>query len=129
MATALKKEKAILVALVTQHQSSEKAKEYLDELTFLAVTLGVNVLATFTQQLEKPNVRTFIGKGKLEEIKVLVEAEQVDMVIFDDELTPSQVRNLENILKCKVLDRSLLILDIFAMRAKTAQAKTQVALA
>ena len=129
MATALKKEKAILVALVTQHQARGKAKAYLDELTFLAVTLGVNVLATFIQQLDKPNVRTFIGKGKLEEIKVLVEAEQVDMVIFDDELTPSQVRNLENSLQCKVLDRSLLILDIFAMRAKTAQAKTQVALA
>lgn len=128
-ATALKKEKVILVALVTKYQSREKAKEYLDELTFLAVNLGVNVLTTFIQQREQPNVRTFIGKGKLEELKVWVKAEQVDMVIFDDELTPSQVRNLENSLQCKVLDRSLLILNIFAMRAKTAQAKTQVALA
>ncbi len=127
--TTPKTEKAILVALITQHQSAEKIKEYVTELALLTRTLGIQPVATFTQQLDKPNVKTFVGKGKLAEIKTTLTAEQADMVIFDDDLTPSQVKNLEQDLPCKVLDRSLLILDIFVKRAKTAQAKTQVALA
>jgi GTPase len=127
--TAPQQATAVLVALITPQQSSAKTKEHLDELAFLALTLGVKTLHTFTQNLATPNRKTFVGKGKLEEIASFVKDKQVDMVIFDDELGPSQVRNLESVLPCKVLDRNLLILDIFAMRAKTAQAKTQVELA
>ncbi|MEL6539419.1 MAG: GTPase HflX [Bacteroidota bacterium] len=127
--TELQPETAVLVALSTPKQSATKTQEYLEELTFLAHTLGINVLDTFTQRLEYPNVKTLVGKGKLQEIEAFVKASQVDMVIFDDEMTPSQVRNLEATLQCKVLDRSLLILDIFAMRAQTTQARTQVELA
>ncbi len=126
---APKQETAVLVALTTSQQSSAKTKEHLDELVFLAFTLGIKTLNTFTQNLAVPNRKTFVGKGKLEEIASFVKDKQVDMVIFDDELGPSQVRNLESVLQCKVIDRNLLILDIFAMRAKTAQAKTQVELA
>jgi GTP-binding protein HflX len=129
LSTAAKRETAILVALVNSQQSKERVKEYLEELEFLATTLGVQVVASFTQRLEKPDIRTFVGKGKLEEIKTLIKAESIDKVIFDDDLTPSQLRNLEKVLKCQIYDRSLLILDIFLKRAKTAQAKTQVELA
>lgn len=127
--TTPKQETAILVALVNYKQSSECVKEYLDELEFLATTLGVKVLHRFTQKLDKPDIRTFVGKGKLEEIKGLIVAEKVDKVIFDDDLTPSQLRNLERILKCQIYDRSLLILDIFLQRAQTSRARTQVELA
>ena len=122
-------ETAVLVALVTQKQSAQKAKEYLEELSFLAETSGIKTLQVFTQKLERPDIRTFVGKGKLSEIVAFVKDKSVDMVIFDDDLSPGQVRNLENELKCKILDRSLLILNIFSIRAKTVQAKTQVELA
>ncbi|GAB3904050.1 GTPase HflX [Larkinella knui] len=123
-------ETAVLVALVTQKQSAEKTQEYLDELAFLAQTLGVITVKSFVQKLEQPDTRTYVGKGKLEEISTFVTENPVDMVIFDDDLKPSQVRNLEAAFTdVKVLDRSLLILDIFAMRAQTAQAKLQVELA
>lgn len=128
--TAKKQETAVLVAVTTQRQTAEQTKEYLEELAFLAATLGVQTIKTFTQKLEYPDNRTFVGKGRLEDIKIFVTDNPVDMIIFDDELIPSQVRNLEAEFKdIKVLDRSLLILDIFAMRAQTAQAKTQVELA
>lgn len=120
---------AVLVAVVTPQQSSAKTKEHLDELAFLAFTLGIKTLHTFTQNLTNPSRKTVVGKGKLEEIASFVKDREVDMVIFDDELSPSQVRNVEGTLQCKVLDRNLLILEIFAMRAQTAQAKTQVELA
>jgi len=127
--TAAQKETAVLVALVNNQQTKQQVREYLDELEFLAATLGVNVKHSFTQKLEKPDVRTFVGKGKLEEIKALVVSEEIDKVIFDDDLSPSQLRNLEKILKCQIYDRSLLILDIFLKRAQTSRAKTQVELA
>jgi GTPase len=128
--TAKKQETAVLVAVTTQRQTAEQTKEYLEELAFLAATLGVQTVKTFTQKLEYPDNRTFVGKGRLEDIKIFVTDNPVDMIIFDDELIPSQVRNLEaEFNDIKVLDRSLLILDIFAMRAQTAQAKTQVELA
>ncbi|MGL4630105.1 MAG: GTPase HflX [Leadbetterella sp.] len=123
-------ETAVLVGLITQKQDSEKTREYLDELAFLATTSGVKTLKTFVQRLNFPDQKTFVGKGKLEEIKTWVLANEVDTIIFDDELTPSQVRNLEREFENKkVLDRSLLILTIFSLRAKTDQAKRQVELA
>ncbi|SDK70392.1 GTP-binding protein HflX [Catalinimonas alkaloidigena] len=122
-------ETAVLVAIVRQGQSDEQAQEYLDELAFLASTSGVITKESFTQRLQKPDHRTFVGKGKLEEIVAYVKAYEIDMVIFDDDLTPAQVRNVEAALQCKVLDRSLLILNIFAQRAQTAQSKLQVELA
>ncbi len=118
-----------MVAVITQNQRVEQAEEYLDELAFLAHTAGAKVLNRFTQRLTYPNPRTFVGEGKLQEISDFVTAHEIDIVIFDDELSPSQIRNLEKTLKCKILDRSNLILDIFANRAKTAQAKFQVELA
>ncbi|EAY28883.1 GTPase HflX [Microscilla marina] len=127
--TTKSQETAVLVAVIRTNQTEEATQAYLDELEFLAKTLGVKTLANFTQRLETPDKKTFVRKGKLEEIHAVVEAEKADMVIFDDDLNPSQVRNLERDLECKILDRSLLILDIFALRAKTAQAKTQVELA
>lgn len=130
--TEKKQETAILVAVSPQRQSEEKTKEYLDELAFLVTTLGVETKHTFTQNLQHPDTRFYVGSGKLQEIQAFVHAEPVDMIIFDDDLSPSQVRNLEATFEeqdIKVLDRSLLILDIFAMRAKTAQSKTQVELA
>jgi len=128
--TAKKQETAVLVAVTTQRQTAAQTKEYLEELAFLAATLGVQTVKTFTQKLEYPDNRTFVGKGRLEDIKIFVTDNPVDMIIFDDELIPSQVRNLEAEFKdIKVLDRSLLILDIFVMRAQSAQAKTQVELA
>ncbi|HYG39172.1 MAG TPA: GTPase HflX [Cytophagales bacterium] len=123
------KEKAVLVGLINSKQSPVKAQEYLDELQFLAETLGIQTEKQFTQRLEKPDVRSFIGKGKLEEIQNYAEAAEIDTIIFDDDLSPSQLRNIERELKKKIYDRSLLILDIFLQRAKTAQAKTQVELA
>jgi GTP-binding protein HflX len=125
----LKKPKAVLIALVSQKQSLEKTMEYLEELAFLAETWGLETAKTFTQRLERPDTRTFIGKGKLEEVKAYIKAQEIQAVIFDDDLTPSQIKNVENELKCKIFDRSLLILDIFVLRAKTAQARVQVELA
>ncbi|MGB3617413.1 MAG: GTPase HflX [Catalinimonas sp.] len=122
-------ESAVLVAVQHQGQSDAQLRDHLDELAFLAGTAGVEVQMRFTQRLTKPDHRTYVGKGKLEELAAYVLAEEVDIAIFDDDLTPSQVRNLEGSLKCKVLDRSLLILNIFAQRAQTAQSKTQVELA
>lgn len=122
-------EKAVLVAVAPQQQSDERTEEYLDELEFLAATLGIETKKSFIQKLEKPDIRSFVGKGKLEEIITFVTDRQIDVVIFDDDLSPSQLRNLERELKVKIYDRSLLILDIFLKRAQTAQAKTQVELA
>ena len=127
--TAPKIETAVLVTLIRQHQPEHEVEEHLEELAFLAETLGVKSVYRFTQKMEKPDIRTFVGKGKLEEIQAYIEHFVVDMVIFDDDLSPSQMRNLENELKVKIYDRSLLILDIFLQRAQTAQAKTQVELA
>lgn len=122
-------EKAVLVGLITRHQNEKQLHEYLDELAFLAETAGAQTEEKFWQRLDHPEKRTYVGKGKLQEIKDFVVAYDIDMVIFDDEITPSQQRNIEKELKCKVLDRSMLILDIFAQRAKTLQAKSQVELA
>ncbi|WP_144606128.1 GTPase HflX [Algoriphagus algorifonticola] len=127
--TAPKQETAVLVTVVRQNESDQLIDEHLDELAFLTETLGVKAVYRFTQKMEKPDIKTFVGKGKLEEIQSYVEHFAVDMVIFDDDLSPSQMKNLENELKVKVYDRSLLILDIFLQRAQTAQAKTQVELA
>jgi GTPase len=127
--TIPRQETAVLVALNTPRQPSTVTEEHVNELAFLAFTLGIQPIKTFTQHIKTPNGKTVVGKGKLEEIISFVKDKQVDLVIFDDELSPSQVRNLERILPCKVVDRTLLILNIFAMRAQTTQAKTQVALA
>ena len=127
--TAKQQKTAVLIGVINKRQSEELAKEYLDELAFLAETYGVKALRQFVQKLEKPDKGTFVGKGKLEEIKIYVDEFKVDIVIFDDELSPSQQRNLERELKIKVLDRNLLILEIFGQRAQTAHAKTQVELA
>lgn len=120
---------AVMVALINRAQPEEKVVEYLAELAFLAETLGLNVVKSFTQRLDKPEVRTFLGKGKLEEVKTYIQAEDIKVIIFDDDLSPSQLRNLETELEVKIYDRSLLILDIFLFRAQSAQAKTQVELA
>lgn len=122
-------EKAVLVGIIVAGQDERTAVEYLDELEFLAETDGVIAVKRFTQKLPKPDTRTFIGSGKLAEIKAYLEDSDIGMVIFDDELSPSQLRNLEGELKIPVMDRTALILDIFAQRAKTAYAKTQVELA
>ena len=127
-------ENAVLVGLITPSQKEMKAKEYIDELAFLADTAGAHVLKTFFQKLDYPNPRTFVGEGKLAEIKEYIKLQEdtdfpVGMVIFDDELSPLQLRNIEKELQVKILDRTNLILDIFAKRAQTAYAKTQVELA
>lgn len=122
-------EKAVLVGLISSSQDEKQAKEYLDELEFLADTAGAVVLKKFTQKLDVPNTATFVGSGKLDEIGTFIKMMEADTVIFDDELTPTQLRNIERSLECKVLDRTNLILDIFAKRAQTAHAKTQVELA
>ncbi|MEY3644775.1 MAG: hypothetical protein RLZZ207_1470, partial [Bacteroidota bacterium] len=127
--TAPRQETAVLVSLVRQHQPDQEVEEHLDELAFLAETLGAKAMYRFKQKMDKPDIRTFVGKGKLEEIQTYVEHFGVDMVIFDDDLSPSQMRNLEDEIKVKIYDRSLLILDIFLQRAQSAQAKTQVELA
>ena len=127
--TAVKQEKAVLVGVMTPHETEEQEKEYLEELEFLVATAGGETVKSFTQKLQKPDRATFVGSGKLEDIKAYVIEEEIDMVVFDDELTPSQLRNIENELQVKILDRNNLILDIFAGRAQTAQAKSQVELA
>lgn len=127
--TAIKPERAVLVGIITPNETEDQEKEYLEELAFLVETAGGETITSFTQRMQKPDRATFVGSGKLDEIKAFVDAEEADIVVFDDELSPSQLRNIENELKVKILDRSNLILDIFANRAKTAQAKTQVELA
>ncbi|AIM38912.1 GTPase HflX [Sphingobacterium sp. SG20118] len=127
--TEVKPETAILVSVIPQGVTETKAQEYLEELEFLVQTAGGITKGIFTQKLTYPDRATFVGSGKLEEIKAFIIAEEIDMVVFDDELTPSQLRNVEKELKVKILDRSNLILDIFASHAKSAQAKTQVELA
>ena len=119
----------MLVGVITQGETDEQAKEYLDELEFLVATAGAETVKAFTQKLQKPDRATFVGSGRLEDIKAFVTEEEIDMVVFDDELTPSQLRNIENELQVKILDRNNLILDIFAGRAQTAQARAQVELA
>jgi GTP-binding protein HflX len=127
--TAVKQERAVLVGVITANETDERAKEYLEELQFLVDTAGAETVKVFTQKLQKPDRATFVGSGRLEDIKAFVKEEEIDIVVFDDELTPSQLRNIERELQVKILDRNNLILDIFANRAQTAQAKTQVELA
>ncbi|WP_026725379.1 GTPase HflX [Flavobacterium sasangense] len=122
-------EKSIIVGIVTQNQSEDKLNEYLDELEFLTFTAGGTVIKRFSQKMDKPNPKTFVGTGKLEEIKYFIKDNDIKTVIFDDELTPSQSKNITKELDCKVLDRTNLILDIFAQRAETSYARTQVELA
>ena len=122
-------EKTVLVGIITQSQSEEKLVEYLDELEFLTYTAGGEVIKRFWQKMERPNPKTFLGTGKMEEIHLYVKEHEISTVIFDDELSPSQQKNISKILDCKVLDRTNLILDIFAQRAETSYARTQVELA
>ncbi len=122
-------EKTIIVGIVTQNQSEEKLVEYLDELEFLTYTAGGEVIKRFWQKMDKPNPKTFLGTGKIEEIHHFVKSNEVSTIIFDDELTPSQQKNISKIIDCKILDRTNLILDIFAQRAETSYARTQVELA
>lgn len=122
-------EKTVVVGIITQNQSEEKLKEYLDELEFLTFTAGGEVVKRFFQKMERPNPKTFLGTGKMEEIHLYVKENAISTVIFDDELSPSQQKNITKILDCKVLDRTNLILDIFAQRAETSYARTQVELA
>ena len=129
ISTAPITERVILVGLITRFQDAEKVNEYLDELAFLSETAGATTVKRFIQKLDSPDSRTFVGKGKLEEIIAYVKANDIQIAIFDDELTPSQLKNIERVIGCRVLDRTTLILDIFAKRARTAQAKTQVELA
>jgi len=126
---AIKPERAVLVGLATPSQDKEKVNEYLNELAFLVETAGGITVKRFVQSLSYANPQTYVGSGKLEEIFQYVKAEEIDLVVFDDELGPSQLRNLERALECKILDRTNLILDIFAKRAQTAHAKVQVELA
>ena len=127
--TDLSHEKAVLIGIVTKEQGHDKLKEYLDELEFLTYTAGGEVIKRFSQNMDKPNPKTFIGTGKMNEVKEFVDENEVGTAIFDDELSPAQQKNIEKILKCKVLDRTTLILDIFAQRAQTSYARTQVELA
>lgn len=127
--TAPKPKRAILVGLITKGQEIEKAQEYLDELAFLVETDGLIPVKQFTQRLEKPDKSTFVGRGKVQELKAFVKENDIDVLVFDDELSPSQQRNLEKELQKKILDRTVLILEIFAGRARTAHARTQVELA
>lgn len=122
-------ETVVLIGLITQNQEEDQAKEYLEELEFLADTAGATVKKHFLQRLDVPNSTTFVGTGKLEEIAAFIKANDIDTAIFDDDLSPTQLRNIEKVLECKILDRTFLILDIFAKRAQTAHAKTQVELA
>lgn len=124
-----KLEKVVLVGIVTQSQSEEKLNEYLDELQFLSFTAGGEVVKRFTQKMERPNPKTFVGTGKMEDIHTYIKEHGVTTVIFDDELSPAQQKNISKILDCKILDRTNLILDIFAQRAETSYARTQVELA
>src|SRR5690606_18027632 len=122
-------EKAVLIGIVTKDQDEDKSKEYLDELEFLTYTAGGEVIKRFTQKMDIPNPRTFIGTGKMDEVKQFIKDNEVGTAIFDDELSAAQERNISKILDCKVLDRTNLILDIFAQRAQTSYARTQVELA
>ena len=127
--TSAAQERIVLVGIITPDETEAQEKEYLAELAFLVETAGGTCIHQFTQKVQRPDIRTYVGKGKLEEICEYVKAEEADIVVFDDELSPSQLRNIEFELKCRVMDRSSLILDIFAKRAQSAQAKTQVELA
>ncbi|MEE9461462.1 MAG: GTPase HflX, partial [Bacteroidales bacterium] len=127
--TTQKPETAILIGIIDQDRDAATVEEYLQELDFLTETAGAILEKTFVQRLDYPNPRTFVGSGKLLEIREYIAMNNIDLVIFDDELTPSQLRNIERELKCRILDRTNLILDIFARRAQTAHAKTQVELA
>jgi len=127
--TTNKQERAVLIGLITSSQDEYKSAEYLDELEFLIDTAGGVPVKRFVQRLENPDPRTFVGSGKLEEITAYIQADGIEMAVFDDELSAAQIRNLEGVLECKVLDRTNLILDIFARRARTAHARTQVELA
>lgn len=122
-------EKAVLIGVITQHQDEAQSEEFLDELEFLTLTAGGVAVKRFVQKLERPNPKTFLGAGKLEDVKAYIESHDIGTAIFDDELSPAQLRNIEKILNCKILDRTNLILDIFAQRAQTSSAKTQVELA
>jgi GTP-binding protein HflX len=126
---SLKKEKAILIGIIHQGQNEEKSHEYLDELEFLTTTAGAEPIKRFTQKLDHPNPKTFLGPGKMDDIKAYIIENDIDLAIFDDELTPSQLKNIERLFEMKVLDRTNLILDIFASRAQTSYARTQVELA
>lgn len=123
------RESAVLVGVINPLQPEEKLTEYLDELEFLADTAGADVVKRFTQKLDKPNPKTFLGSGKIHQIAEFIKENEVDIAIFDDELSPSQLKNIEKTLDCKVLDRTNLILDIFAKRARSSYARTQVELA
>ena len=125
----IKFEKTVVVGIITQNQTEDKLKEYLDELEFLTFTAGGEVIKRFFQKMERPNPKTFLGTGKMDEIHIYVKENGISTVIFDDELSPSQQKNITKILDCKVLDRTNLILDIFAQRAESSYAKTQVELA
>ena len=127
--TAIKPEKAILVGIIRKKETEETVYQNLNELAFLADTAGAEVIMRVTQKIDPPNSRTFIGSGKLKELVDICVEKEPDLIIFDDELSPTQIRNLDRELKCKIIDRTSLILDIFAKRAKTAQARTQVELA
>ena len=122
-------EKTVLIGVITRDQNKEKSREYLDELEFLTYTAGGEVLKRFTQKLDMPHPKTFIGKGKMEDVERFIKENDIGTAIFDDELSPAQERNISKILDCKVLDRTNLILDIFAQRAQTSYARTQVELA
>ena len=126
---SLQRERCILIGIINKNQDEDKSKEYLEELWFLADTAGADTMQIFTQKLSRPDTRTFLGSGKMEDIKGYVDAENIDLVVFDDELTPSQLKNIEVLLEVKVMDRTNLILDIFAARAQTSYARTQVELA
>src|SRR6195952_1408206 len=127
--TAVKQERVVLVGIITPNETAEQEKKYLEELQFLVETAGGETIRSFTQKMLRPERATFVGTGKLEEIKAFVKAEEIDIVVFDDGLSPSQLRNIENELQVKILDRNNLILDIFAARAQTSQARSQVELA
>ncbi len=127
--TNIEYEKTVLIGLITQYQDEEKSKEYMDELEFLVYTAGGEVYTRFTQKLERPDPKTFLGSGKINEIRDYVEQHEIGAAIFDDELSPAQQKNIEKILKCKIVDRTNLILDIFAQRAQTSYSRTQVELA
>jgi len=122
-------EKAVLIGVINREQNEDKVKEYLDELEFLTYTAGGEVYKRFIQKMDVPNPKTLIGSGKMQEVEAYVEAHKIGSVIFDDELTPGQQRNIEKQLRCKIIDRTSLILDIFAQRAQTSYARTQVELA
>ena len=122
-------ENVVIIGIINENQNADKTQEFLDELSFLAFTAGGQVIKRFTQKLKIPNSKTFLGAGKIEEVKIFVKKNEISTVIFDEELSPSQQGNVEQILRCKIIDRTGLILDIFAQRAKTSYARTQVELA